>query len=117
MAAKDLETTIIKGVEDGKIPHAMVFATKRDGVFSCRVIPLRKIMTDYNLDRFIHLQVHHRKRNYLNDEAIEEKAAFPLASQTKLLTTITALQIVEWIGLNWMRMFLKSCHSWQIKGC
>lgn len=32
MAAKKLETTLTRGVEDGNIPHVVVFATNRDGM-------------------------------------------------------------------------------------
>ena len=35
------------------------------------------------------------KAAYPNDKSIEEDAVFMLASQTKLLTTIAALQLVE----------------------
>jgi len=34
MAAKKLEMTLTRGVEDGKIPHVVVFATNRDGMSS-----------------------------------------------------------------------------------
>ncbi|KAK5123804.1 hypothetical protein LTR85_002440 [Meristemomyces frigidus] len=70
-----LEETLAKGVEEGKIPHAVVFATNTDGSFEYKHAV--------------------GKANYPDEEPIKEDAVFLLASQTKLLTTIAALQVVE----------------------
>ncbi|KAK5136658.1 hypothetical protein LTR08_002311 [Meristemomyces frigidus] len=70
-----LEQTLARGVEEGLIPHAVVFATDRDGSFTYKHAV--------------------GKAQYPNDEPIGEDAMFLLASQTKLLTTIAALQVVE----------------------
>lgn len=75
MAAK-LEATLAQAVKDGKIPHVVVYATNTDGS----------------------KQYHHAVglQNYgIDTEPIQEDPVFMLASQTKLLTTIAALQTVE----------------------
>lgn len=36
-----LEDTLAQGVKDGKIPHAVVFATNGDGLFP--LLPLRSV--------------------------------------------------------------------------
>lgn len=82
MAAK-LEEALAQAVTDGKIPHAIVYATNKDGS----------------------QQYHHATgfQHYgVNDEPIQEDAMLMLASQSKLLTSIAALQIVEkgLIGLD-----------------
>lgn len=71
----DLEATLAEGVAEGKIPHAVVFATSRDATFTYKHAV--------------------GKSHYPEDGAIKEDAVFLLASQTKLLTTIAALQVVE----------------------
>ncbi|KAK1067287.1 hypothetical protein LTR74_006491 [Friedmanniomyces endolithicus] len=62
-----LEETLAKGVEDGKIPHAIVCATSKNV----------------------------GKSHYPNATPIQPDAVFALASQTKLLTTIAALHTVD----------------------
>ncbi|KAI6876970.1 hypothetical protein KC318_g17864, partial [Hortaea werneckii] len=70
-----LEERLASGVKAGKVPHAVVAATNRDGSFT------------YN----------HAvgKHDYPNEKPMEEDAMFLLASMTKLLTSIAALQLVE----------------------
>lgn len=70
-----LEERLASGVKAGKIPHTVVAATNRDGSFT------------YN----------HAvgKHDYPNDQPMKEDAMFLLASMTKLLTSIAALQLVE----------------------
>ncbi|KAK3117900.1 hypothetical protein LTR53_000313 [Teratosphaeriaceae sp. CCFEE 6253] len=70
-----LDETLAKGVEDGQIPHAIVCATNEDGSFTYKHAV--------------------GKAHYPDDKPIEEDAIFALASQTKLLTTIAALHVVE----------------------
>ncbi|KAI6856361.1 beta-lactamase family protein [Hortaea werneckii] len=70
-----LEERLANGVKAGKIPHTVVAATNRDGSFT------------YN-----HAVGEH---DYPNDQPMEEDAMFLLASMTKLLTSIAALQLVE----------------------
>ncbi|RMZ25451.1 hypothetical protein D0859_10493 [Hortaea werneckii] len=70
-----LEERLANGAKASKIPHTVVAATNRDGSFT------------YN----------HAvgKHDYPNDQPMEEDAMFLLASMTKLLTSIAALQLVE----------------------
>ncbi|KAK1811698.1 hypothetical protein LTR12_013915 [Friedmanniomyces endolithicus] len=70
-----LEETLAKGVEDGKIPHAIVCATNKNGSFT--------------------YQHAVGKAHYPDATPIQPDAVFALASQTKLLTTIAALHIVD----------------------
>ncbi|KAK4540125.1 hypothetical protein LTR36_009790 [Oleoguttula mirabilis] len=70
-----LEETLANGVKEGKVPHVVVFATNTDGTF-----------------KYKHAV---GKSHYPDEEPIKEDAVFLLASQTKLLTTIAALQIVD----------------------
>ncbi|KAK0825061.1 hypothetical protein LTR73_007348 [Friedmanniomyces endolithicus] len=70
-----LEETLAKGVEDGKIPHAIVCATNKNGTFT--------------------YQHAVGKAHYPAATPIQPDAVFALASQTKLLTTISALHIVD----------------------
>lgn len=82
MAAK-LEQTLDQAVKDGKIPQAVVYATNRDG------------SQQYHYATGL-------KNPGVDDEQIQEDDVFMLASQTKLLATISALQVVEkeLIGLD-----------------
>lgn len=66
----ELEQSLSQMVQDGKIPHAAVYATNKDGSFT------------YSYQTGI-------------DGSIKEEPVFMLASQTKLLTSISALQAVE----------------------
>ncbi|EMC93862.1 hypothetical protein BAUCODRAFT_212585 [Baudoinia panamericana UAMH 10762] len=70
-----LESTLAEGFKDGKIPHAIVCATNRDGSFTYT----------------------HTVGTAQPDSStpIEHDAMLLLASSTKLLTSIAALQIVE----------------------
>lgn len=82
MSAK-LEEALTQAVKDGKIPHAIVYATNQDGS----------------------QQYHYATglKNYgVDDEPIEEDAVLMLASQTKLLTSIAAMSVVDkgLIGLD-----------------
>lgn len=88
-----LEDTLAQGVKEGKIPHAVIFATNADGVFS--LLPLR-------IDSILMIVLGSFTYNHavgsdnLGDEnPIAEDAVFQLASQTKLLTSIAALQVIE----------------------
>ncbi|KAI7547258.1 beta-lactamase family protein [Hortaea werneckii] len=70
-----LEERLANGVKAGKIPHAVVAATNRDGSFTYRHAV--------------------GKHDHPNDQPVQEDAMFLLASMTKLLTSIAALQLVE----------------------
>ncbi|TKA57246.1 hypothetical protein B0A55_12710, partial [Friedmanniomyces simplex] len=70
-----LEDTLAKGVEDGNTPHAIVCATNKDGSFT--------------------YQHAVGKAHYPDHKPIQDDAIFALASQTKLLTTIAALHVVD----------------------
>ncbi|GIZ45088.1 hypothetical protein CKM354_000827100 [Cercospora kikuchii] len=79
----ELEQALAQGVKDGKVPHAIVYATTKDGSFTY------KHATGFQ---------HFGK----NDEPIQEDALLMLASASKLLTVISALKAVElgFIGLD-----------------
>ncbi|KAK5170353.1 uncharacterized protein LTR77_004940 [Saxophila tyrrhenica] len=82
MVMGQLENLLENAVRDGKVPHAVVYATSRDGSFTYHHA------SGYNIVG--------------KDEKVSEDACFMLASQTKLMTTISALQVVEkgLIGLD-----------------
>lgn len=73
---EDLERSLDQAVKDGKIPHAIVYATNRDGSFQ---YSYATGFQHYGID----------------DEPIQKDAVLLLASQSKLLTSICALQAVE----------------------
>ncbi|KAK4561290.1 hypothetical protein LTR86_004607 [Recurvomyces mirabilis] len=77
-----LEETLDQGVKDGKVPHVIVAATNASGSFT------------YNYRT--------GTAQYPGGNAIEDDAVLQLASQSKLLTTIAALRVVEkgLIGLD-----------------
>ncbi|KAJ8607140.1 hypothetical protein MRB53_040493 [Persea americana] len=77
---QNLEKALAKAVEDGKIPHAVVFATNADGSF-----------TYSHAAGLLHA-------GSADSPAITTDALFMLASQTKLLTVLSALKAVE-LGL------------------
>lgn len=81
--AAQLEQALDQAVKDGKIPHAVVYATNADG------------SKQYHYSTGL-------RHCGVNDEPIQEDDVFMLASQTKLLATISALQVVEkgLIGLD-----------------
>ncbi|KAI7229085.1 beta-lactamase family protein [Hortaea werneckii] len=70
-----LEERLANGVKAGKVPHAVVAATNRDGSFTYRHAV--------------------GKHDHPNDQPVQEDAMFLFASMTKLLTSIAALQLVE----------------------
>ncbi|KAK3719995.1 hypothetical protein LTR37_004118 [Vermiconidia calcicola] len=71
----NFEETLAQGVKEGNIPHAVVAATNKDGSFTYKHAIGYSVLG--------------------NEEPIKDDAEFLLASQTKLLATIAALQIVE----------------------
>lgn len=75
-ATTKLEAALTQAVKDGKVPNAIVYATNVDG------------------SKQYHFATGYRHYG-VNDEPIQEDSILMLASQTKLLTTIAALQIVE----------------------
>jgi len=77
--AQALEQALAQAVKDGKIPHAVVFATNADGSFT-------------------YSHAVGNLRNGISDEPITTDAQLQLASQTKLLAAVTALKTVE-LGL------------------
>jgi len=81
--ARELEQALAAAVEAGKIPHAVVFATNKDGSFT---YSHASGLQNYTVDK----------------EPIKEDALFMLASQTKLLTAVAALKVVDQglIGLD-----------------
>lgn len=77
--ASQLESALVQGVKDGKVPHAIVYATNKDGSFQ------------------YHFQT--GKQNCgVNEEPLKDDAVIMLASQSKLLTAMAALKAVE-LGL------------------
>ncbi|KAI7213420.1 beta-lactamase family protein [Hortaea werneckii] len=70
-----LEERLASGVKAGKVPHAVVAATNRDGSFTYKHAV--------------------GKHDHPNDQPVQEDAMFLFASMTKLLTSIAALQLVE----------------------
>ncbi|KAI6838777.1 beta-lactamase family protein [Hortaea werneckii] len=70
-----LEERLASGVKAGKVPHAVVAATNRDGSFTYKHAV--------------------GKHDHPKDQPVQEDAMFLLASMTKLLTSIAALQLVE----------------------
>lgn len=90
----NLEDTLAQGVKDGKIPHAVVFATNKDGMFTLTTTQPDDTDADTLAGSFTYK--HAVGYSILGDDTpITEDAVFLLASQTKLLTSIAALQIVE----------------------
>ncbi|KAK3634606.1 hypothetical protein LTR56_015186 [Elasticomyces elasticus] len=80
-----LEETLAKGVENGNIPHAIT---------ACSSIPNSTALADDDLGSFTYSHAV-GKAHFPDDKPIDDDAMFALASQTKLLTTIAALHVVE----------------------
>jgi CubicO group peptidase (beta-lactamase class C family) len=95
-----LEDILAKGVEEGKIPHAVVFATNKDGKYLLPLINFHGLILGAAIADVAgtgSFTYKHAigKQNFPEDTPIREDALFLLASQSKLLTSIAALQIVE----------------------
>lgn len=89
-----LEDTLAVGVADGKIPHAVVGATNKDGIAKSNLVTARLPLTDYP-GTFIYDQATGKMDLSSNAGPITNDSLFMMASQTKLLTTIACLQAVE----------------------
>lgn len=96
-----LAQQLADAVDQGKIPHAVVFATNRDGMqtsllltclFENRVKQTNpfQILGSFN---YSHAVGKTSAEEHADD--IQEDAIFLLASQTKLLTAVAALQLIE----------------------
>jgi len=96
-----LAQQLADAVNQGKVPHAVVFATNRDGT----LVPLRyaypladpdhqtnpsTIVGSFNYSHAVGKTSMEQHATDIQDDAI-----FLLASQTKLLTAVAALQLVE----------------------
>lgn len=77
--ATELEQALAQGVQDAKVPHAVVYATNKDGTF-----------TYHHATGF-----HHYGSKQADSSPIQPNALFMLASASKLFTAIAALKAVE----------------------
>jgi hypothetical protein len=117
-AAASLEQDLAAAVQDGRIPHAVVCATNRDGTYvlketsgtsnilSSNNTGPAKLTCSVPIGSF---QYSHAVGKTSSDKSdagdakeIQEDAVFLLASQTKLLTAFAAMLVVErgLIGLD-----------------
>ncbi|USW52231.1 Putative beta-lactamase/transpeptidase [Septoria linicola] len=72
----DLEQALAQGVKDGKVPHAVVYATNHDGSFTYK-----------HATGFQHLGK--------DEESVQEDSLFMLASASKVITAVAGLKAVE----------------------
>ena len=104
-AATSLEQNLAAAVKDGKIPHAVVFATNADGMpkkrtsnISCHH-PSARLTSPPPTDSFQYSHAVGKtsvdKTDTSNAKDIQDDAVFLLASQTKLLTAFSAMLVVE----------------------
>lgn len=96
-----LAQRLADAVDQGKIPHAVVFATNIDGMrtsllLTCLFVSLDKQTNPFeNLGSFKYSHAVGKTSAEEHADDIQEDAIFLLASQTKLLTAVAALQLVE----------------------
>ena len=105
-AATSLEQNLAAAVQDGKIPHAVVFATNADGMpkkrtssISCHHSkrPANTSPSPAGSFQYSHAvgKTSVDKTDTSDAKDIQDDAVFLLASQTKLLTAFSAMLVVE----------------------
>ena len=96
-----LEQQLADAVDQGKIPHAVVFATNGDGMrtslrLTCLFVNRDKQTNPFkNLGSFNYSHAVGKTSAEEHADDIQDDTVFLLASQTKLLTAIAALQLIE----------------------